>query len=71
MKINNLINFIISGKNEVHLLHLLLSLSEDAAVILIENVTSCDLVNLLSENNNGLFLFSRYYSMLGDKIKTD
>ena len=60
---------IVSNGNEVSLMHLLLSLSEEAAIKFIVQIPSCDLVKLLSDNSDGLCLFARYYSCLGDDVK--
>lgn len=60
---------IIGEGNEESLMHLLLSLSKDAAMELMEHIPSYDLVGLLSNNHNGLSLFSRYYAKLDDEVK--
>ncbi len=65
----DLIKFIVSKGNEVHLMHLLLSVSEKTAVKLIEQMPSEDLVRLISKNNNGLYLFAYFYCRLGDEVK--
>ena len=64
-----LLGAIVNGGNEINLMQLLLSLSTEATTKLIEQISLGDLVKLLSNTNNGLFLFARYYSFLEDDVK--
>ncbi len=66
----DLIESVMKNKNEIHLLRLLHSLSEDSAADFLGQVSSKDIIGMLLANDNGLFLFARYYSMFTEKIQT-
>lgn len=55
--------------NEFSLMHLLLSLSEEAAVEFVRQIPSDILINVLLNNNNGLQLYARYHFKLGEEVK--
>ena len=60
---------VLESGNEVCLMHLLLSLPEKPAVRFLEDLQPRDLVKILCGNQNGLILYARYYSQLGDEVK--
>ena len=64
-----LLEYVVSHENEVCLLHLLRSLSDETAIRFLELLPASDFVKLLSENNNGLRAWSSYYYKAGEKIQ--
>ena len=60
---------VLESGNEVCLMHLLFSFTEKPAVRFLEDLQPRDLVKILCGNKNGLFLYARYYSWLGDEVK--
>lgn len=60
---------IIKKQNEVQLMLLLCSLSEESAYLFLERITSQELVELLEKNESGLYYYAFYLERLSESIQ--